>query len=126
MFIVFLKFGPHRAQASQWMSDHNQCIQQGFDDGVFLMTGSLGNAQGGVVLAANVDDAGLQRRIEQDPFVVHGVVSAEVHAVTASPVAAGVPRPRSSRRTTTTSGAFLSPMTRGCSRSSAWRASSRG
>jgi uncharacterized protein YciI len=90
MVIVCLKFGSHRAQAGQWMADHNQWIQKGFDDGVFLMTGSLGNAQGGVVLAANVDEAGLQRRIEQDPFVVHGVVSAEVHAVTPSRMAQGL------------------------------------
>lgn len=90
MFIVFLKFGPNRAQAGQWMAEHNQWIQKGLDDGIFLMSGSLGNAQGGIVLAANLDDIEIQRKIGQDPFVVHGVVSAEVHTVAPSSMAQGM------------------------------------
>jgi uncharacterized protein YciI len=90
MHIIFLKFGPNRAQAGQWMAEHAQWIQRGIDDGAFLMAGSLDDAQGGVVLAVNMDLAEVQHRIEQDPFVVHGVVSAEVHAVAPSRVAHGM------------------------------------
>ena len=84
LFIVFLRFGPNRARAGQWMAGHKQWIQEGIADGSFLMAGSLDNAQGGVVIAAGQDGNALDARVAQDPFVIHGVVSAEVHAVAPS------------------------------------------
>lgn len=90
MHIIFLRFGPNRSAAGQWMAEHVQWIQQGISDGVFLMAGSLDNAQGGVVLAANTDRTEVQDRVEQDPFVIHGVVTAEIHAVAPSRVAPGM------------------------------------
>jgi uncharacterized protein YciI len=87
MYIIFLRFGANRAQAAQWMAGHAQWIQQGIDDGVFLLAGSLDNAQGGALLAAGVERAALEERIGQDPFVAHGVVSAEIHAVAPSRMA---------------------------------------
>jgi uncharacterized protein YciI len=90
MYIIFLKFGPNRAQASQWMAEHVQWIQQGIDDGVFLMAGSLDSAQGGAVLAVNLERAQVQHRVALDPFVIHGVVTAEVHAVAPSRMAPGM------------------------------------
>ena len=41
MFMVLLKFSENKAQASQFMEAHNAWIKQGFDDGVFLLVGSL-------------------------------------------------------------------------------------
>ena len=89
MHIIFLKFGPNRAQAGQWLAEHKRWMQQGIDDGSFLMTGSLDNAQGGVVLAANMDREAVQRRVDQDPFVIHQVVTAEIHTVAPSLMAQG-------------------------------------
>lgn len=90
MHIVFLEFGPNRAQAGHWMAEHNQWIQQGLDDGCFLLAGSLDNAQGGVVLATGLDRAAIEARVGRDPFVVHGVVVAEIHAVAPSRTAPGM------------------------------------
>lgn len=90
MHIILLKFGPHRTQAGQWMAGHAQWIQQGIDDGVFLMAGSLDNTQGGIVLARNMGSAQVQHRVEQDPFVVHGVVTPEIYAVAPSRMAEGM------------------------------------
>lgn len=87
MYIVFLRFGPNRSQARQWMAEHNQWIQSGIEEGIFLMAGSLDDAQGGAVLAANVTREVLMTRVQNDPFVAHGVVTAEVHAITPSRVA---------------------------------------
>lgn len=78
MHIIFLRFGPNRSQASAWMAGHARWIQQGIDDGVFLLAGSLDDAQGGAVLATGVDREALLARVAQDPFVVHGVVTPEV------------------------------------------------
>lgn len=90
MHIIFLRFGPKRTEAGLWMAEHVQWIQQGIDEGVFLVAGSLDNAQGGVVVAANMESAQVQRRVAQDPFVIHGVVTAEVHAVAPSLLVRGM------------------------------------
>jgi uncharacterized protein YciI len=90
MYIIFLKFGPNRAQASQWMAGHVQWIQQGIDDGVFLMAGSLEAGQGGAVLAVGGEREALMARVAQDPFVEHGVVVAEVQAISPSRLAPGL------------------------------------
>lgn len=90
MHIIFLKFGPNRAQASQWMAEHGRWIQQGIDDGVFLLAGSLDNGQGGALLAAGADTEAIMARVQEDPFVVHGVVVAELHTVAPSRLAPGM------------------------------------
>jgi uncharacterized protein YciI len=90
MHIILLKFGPNRSNAGQWMAEHARWIQQGINDGVFLMAGSLDNAQGGAVLAVNLDSAQVQHRVAQDPFVVHEVVTPEIHTVTPSRMSHGL------------------------------------
>lgn len=87
LFIVYLRFGPNRADAGRWLAGHKLWLRQGIDDGAFLMAGSLDDAQGGVVLAAGHDRAQVLARVEQDPFVTHGVVRTEVHAVAPSMMA---------------------------------------
>lgn len=82
MFVVFLKFGQERAKAREFMDGHKRWIEQGFDDGVFLMTGSLGDGVGGALLAAGTTLEALHARVAEDPFVQQGVVQAEVHAIT--------------------------------------------
>jgi len=41
MFIVLLKFSDNKGQAGEFMEGHNEWIKRGFDDGVFLLVGSL-------------------------------------------------------------------------------------
>ena len=60
------------------MDGHNQWIRQGFEDGVFLLVGSLQPNLGGSVVAHNTSLSELQKRINLDPFVVENVVSAEI------------------------------------------------
>ena len=83
MFVVLLKFADHRARAPQFMDAHKAWLQRGFDDGVFLVSGSL-DTGGGAILAHNTSQAELRARVEEDPFVAHGVVSAEVIGIAAS------------------------------------------
>jgi uncharacterized protein YciI len=84
MFIVLLKFSTEKQHAAEFMSGHKAWLDQGFADGVFIVAGSLQAAGGGLVLAHNASRAELQTRIEQDPFVIHHVVSAEVIEATPS------------------------------------------
>ncbi len=78
MFMILLKFTDRKPLAGEFMAAHKGWIQQGFEDGVFLLTGSLQTGLGGAVLAHNTQAETLQRRIEDDPFVAEGIVQAEI------------------------------------------------
>lgn len=78
MFIVLLKFSSNKGQASQFMEGHKEWIKRGFDDGVFLLAGSLQPILGGGIVAHNSSLSDLQSRVNDDPFVAENVVSAEI------------------------------------------------
>ena len=78
MHIVLLKFSANKSQAGKFMESHKAWIQRGFDDGVFLLAGSLEPGLGGGILAHNISSAELHRRVNDDPFVAEDVVKAEV------------------------------------------------
>ena len=78
MFIVLLKFSDNKGEASQFMEGHKEWIKRGFDDGVFLLAGSLQPGLGGGVLADKTSLPDLQDRVNSDPFVVEEVVKAEI------------------------------------------------
>ncbi len=82
MFIVLLKFSSNKGQASQFMEGHKEWIKRGFDDGVFLLTGSLQPNLGGGIVAHNISLPELQSRVNEDPFVAENVVSAEILEIT--------------------------------------------
>lgn len=90
MYIVFLRFSQNRAQAGQWMAEHNKWLAEGFACGAFVLAGSLEQGQGGVLIARDMDQASLLERVRLDPFVVHGVVTAEVHGLKPSRLADGL------------------------------------
>ena len=78
MFIVLLKFAENKAKAGDHMAGHKEWLQRGFDDGVFLLAGSLQPGLGGGILAQGVSRPDLETRVEDDPFVAEKVVTAEV------------------------------------------------
>ena len=66
------------------MESHNEWIKRGFDDGVFLLVGSLQPKLGGGIVAHNTSLSDLQSRVNTDPFVVEKVVQAEILEITPS------------------------------------------
>jgi len=82
MFIVLLKFSDNKDQASQLMEGHKEWIKRGFDDGVFLLAGSLQPNLGGGIVSHNTSLSDLQSRVNDDPFVAGNVVSAEILEIT--------------------------------------------
>ena len=84
MFLVLLKFSSNKGRASQFMEGHKAWIKRGFDDGVFLLVGSLQPNLGGGILAHNASLADLQSRVNADPFVAENVVRAEILEITPS------------------------------------------
>ncbi len=77
MFIVFLKLA-NKDQISAHLGGHKKWLQRGFDDGVFLLAGSLAPQAGGGLLAHDVTLDELQARLGEDPFVAEGVVTVEI------------------------------------------------
>ena len=84
MFVVLLKFADNRGQAARFMDGHKAWIKSGFDDGVFLLAGSLRPDLGGAVVAHNTSLSALQDRVNADPFVMENVVCAEIVEVAPS------------------------------------------
>jgi uncharacterized protein YciI len=84
VYVVLLRFAEHRGATSQHMQAHNAWIAEGFADGVFVLVGSLQPSQGGAIVARATTLEDLQRRVDRDPFVVAGVVTAEILAITPS------------------------------------------
>lgn len=82
MFIVLLKFSHNKSDAGQFMDGHNAWIKRGFDDGVFLLAGSLQPKLGGGIVAHNTSLSDLQDRVNADPFVAENVVKAEILEIT--------------------------------------------
>ncbi len=83
MFVVLLKFAD-KAKAAEQMEGHKAWLQQGFDDGVFSLAGSLQPGLGGGILAQGTSLEALQARVAADPFVAAGVVIAEILEITPS------------------------------------------
>ncbi|UYN95657.1 MAG: hypothetical protein KIT25_01530 [Enhydrobacter sp.] len=81
MHVITLRFAD-KSKAPQFMDAHNAWIKRGFDDGVFLLTGSLQPNAGGMILAHNASREEIEARVQDDPFVAEGVVDAEILAVT--------------------------------------------
>lgn len=78
MYIVFLKFSTNKERAGDYMQAHNEWVQRGLDDQVFLLVGSLKPNLGGGILAHHCQLEELQQRVAADPFVEQGVVGAEI------------------------------------------------
>ncbi|MEQ9332016.1 hypothetical protein [Thalassobaculum sp.] len=78
MFIVLLRFADNRAEAGRHMDGHRAWLRQGFDDGVFVLAGTLQPGVGGGVLAHGTSAEALRERVAADPFVAEHVVTAEI------------------------------------------------
>jgi len=81
MFVITLRFAD-KTKAPQFMDGHNAWIKRGFDDGVFLLVGSLQPNAGGAILAHNVSPDEIEARVQDDPFVAEGIVNAEILTIT--------------------------------------------
>ena len=84
MYVILLKFSTHKAKAGQFMERHNSWLRNGFERGVFLLSGSIQPKAGGAVLAHNVTPEQIRAIVNEDPFVSEDVVTAEIVDISAS------------------------------------------
>ena len=78
MYVVLLRFSANKASAGDHMPGHQAWISAGVDAGVFVLVGSIKPGAGGAILATSASAEELRARVEEDPFVVHDVVTAEI------------------------------------------------
>jgi uncharacterized protein YciI len=86
MFVVLLRFSVNKSKAGQFMEAHKEWLKRGFDDGIFLLAGSLQPNLGGGIVAHDTSLPDLQDRVRADPFVAQDVVSAEILEIAPSRV----------------------------------------
>lgn len=86
MYIVLLKFSENKKNASAFMQKHNDWLNHGFDDGVFLVAGSLKPNMGGCIIAHNTSAEELQQRVNEDPFVTENIVTAEIMEISTNQI----------------------------------------
>ena len=86
MFVILLRFAD-KSKAKEHMQGHNEWIDQGIKDSTFLVAGSLQPNLGGAIISVGSDKAEIETRVNQDPFVQHGVVNAEILEITPNRVA---------------------------------------
>jgi uncharacterized protein YciI len=78
VFLVLLRLAGDQAAAAGHLAAHNAWIQRGFDDGVFLLVGSIQPGGGGAILAHGGMREDLERRVAEDPFVAERLVVPEI------------------------------------------------
>ncbi len=78
MFIVFLYFSKNKDQASTYMEQHNQWLQQGFEENTFLLAGSINPDLGGSIIATGLSRNDLEKKVNLDPFVEKDIVHYEI------------------------------------------------
>jgi len=89
MFMIILRFGEHKALAPEHMAGHTRWIDDGFSAGAFQLVGSIVPPAGGVLFARGTRDE-IDMRVARDPFVQHGVVTAEIIEVKVGRLADGL------------------------------------
>ena len=84
MFIVLLRLSSDKDRAGQFMEGHKAWLKRGFDDGVFLLAGSLKPNLGGGIVAHNTSLSELESRVREDPFVAENIVSVDILEISPS------------------------------------------
>ena len=84
MFVILLKFSTNKDKAGQFMERHNAWLRDGFEKGIFVLSGSIQPKAGGAVLARNATPEQIRAIVNADPFVEYDVVSAEIVEISAS------------------------------------------
>ncbi|WP_196765640.1 YciI family protein [Pseudoalteromonas luteoviolacea] len=78
MFIVQLKFSENKSQAKTYMQGHNEWLKTWFDNGIFVLSGSIQPNVGGGIIAINITREDLDEIVAGDPFVKENIVTPEI------------------------------------------------
>jgi uncharacterized protein YciI len=78
VFLILHRLSDDKGAAGQHKSAHDEWVQRGLDDGVFLLVGTIQPRLGGAIWAHNTTLAELEKRVSDDPFVAENIVRTEI------------------------------------------------
>ena len=78
MFIVIVRYTAPLSDIDRALDGHRRWVAQGYEDGVFLLSGPQAPRNGGAILAHNLERAALEARVAQYPFHLAGVATHEI------------------------------------------------
>lgn len=81
LYVIFLKHGPNKDKASDFMPDHIAWLKEKIEQGKLLMYGGLNPQQGGAVLARGASKDEIEALIADDPFVTQNIVNVEINEI---------------------------------------------
>ncbi len=84
MFIIILEFGQNKALAKDNMAEHQTWLNKGFDEGMFVLSGSLKTKGGGGIIAKGVSLETIISYVNEDPFVARNIVTSQIIELSAS------------------------------------------
>jgi uncharacterized protein YciI len=84
MFIILLTYTKPLDEVDRHLAAHKAWVRQGFEEGVFILSGGQRPRTGGALLALGDNRSAIQSRVDHDPFVQAGVATAVVIEVVPS------------------------------------------
>ena len=78
MFVILLTYVKPVEEVGHFLDSHRAWVKQGFEEGAFVLAGRQLPLIGGVLIALGSNRRALEDRIKQDPFILHGVATAQV------------------------------------------------
>lgn len=90
MFVIELTYIAPLDQIDEAMADHVAFLQQGYDAGLFLVSGRKDPRDGGIILAVGQGHEHMEALMQRDPFVARGLATVRVIEFRASQRAADI------------------------------------
>lgn len=78
LFVIDLTYVVDLDRIDAQIPGHVRYLDQGYEDGVFLMSGRKNPRTGGIILAQDVSRDAIIARTQQDPFIEMGLASMRV------------------------------------------------
>ncbi|WP_316504127.1 YciI family protein [Klebsiella michiganensis] len=76
---------------SSQLDAHKQWLVRGFKEGKILFAGPLSNHAGGYILFQGDSVSEIQNYLQDDPFIIHNIVDAEIMGIEPALCAQGFP-----------------------------------
>lgn len=76
---------------SAYLDAHKQWLVRGFNEGKILFAGPLSNGAGGYILFQGDSTSEVQNFLQNDPFIMHNIVDAEIIGIEPVLCAQGFP-----------------------------------
>lgn len=84
MFIVILTYKKSLACVEQYLNEHRQFLENGYQREMFVASGPKNPRDGGIIISHINDRHELESFLQQDPFYIHEIADYEVIEFTPS------------------------------------------